>query len=221
MKEKTIIRIHRIIELVDKGNIYVIVGIATLLISPFLAIPELWKFIIRKVKGEVYDSSSGEWTTKEKLELKLQKQKIENREIPLVSKKHVEPQRNERFYFFDKRKLIIPYDKLVYVETEYNETLHSFFKDNAEWLATWQKWHGWDIINVDYDDIKEGMFYPQDFHVFRHGFLWHSNFSSFDKESDLLGSIHYYYDIDLDSDIPIKEQMEQFMRKIYENVDWA
>ena len=114
-------------------------------------------------------------------------------------------------------------EKLRRMITEFDgvELNDNSYMTLSEWLETWQKWHGWDIIDVDYEDLKEGMFYPQDFHVFRHGFLWHSNFSSFDKESDLLGSIHYYYDIDPDSDIPIKEQMEQFMRKIYENVDWA
>ena len=45
--------------------------------------------------------------------------------------------------------------------------------------------------------------------------------SSWDKESDLFGNIHYYYEIDPDSDIPIKEQMELFMRQIYDVVDWA
>ena len=171
----------------------------------------------RKLKGKVYDSASKEWITKEE----QLKEKQKNREIPLTVENHVTPNKNDRFFFFEKRKLSIPYDKLVYVETEYNEKLHNFFSDNAEWLETWQKWHGWDFAEYSYEEIKEGMFYPQDFAVFKHGFLWHSPMSSWDTESDLFGNIHYYYEIDPDSDTPIKQQMELFMRQIYDVVDWA
>ena len=149
------------------------------------------------------------------------KEKLKNREIPLTVENHVTPNKNDKFFFYEKRKLKIPYDKLVYVETDYCEKLHHFFSDNAEWLETWQKWHGWDIAEYSYEDIKEGMLYPQDFAVFKHGFLWHSPMSSWDKESDLFGNIHYYYEIDPDSDTPIKEQMELLMRQIYDVVDWA
>ena len=217
MKQEALKRLDNILDLIDKGNMYVIAGIATAVAIPFLLINEAWKYLARKLKGKVYDSASKEWITKEE----QLKEKQKNREIPLTVENHVTPNKNDRFFFFEKRKLSIPYDKLVYVETEYNEKLHNFFSDNAEWLETWQKWHGWDFAEYSYEDIKEGMFYPQDFAVFKHGFLWHSPMSSWDTESDLFGNIHYYYEIDPDSDTPIKQQMELFMRQIYDVVDWA
>ena len=205
MKQEALIRLDNILEYIDKGNMYVIAGIATIIAIPFLVINEVWKYIVRIIKGK-----------NDKL-----KEKLKNREIPLTVENHVTPNKNDKFFFYEKRKLKIPYDKLVYVETDYCEKLHHFFSDNAEWLETWQKWHGWDIAEYSYEDIKEGMLYPQDFAVFKHGFLWHSPMSSWDKESDLFGNIHYYYEIDPDSDTPIKEQMELLMRQIYDVVDWA
>lgn len=205
MKQEALIRLDNILEYIDKGNMYVIAGIATIIAIPFLVINEAWKYIVRIIKGK-----------NDKL-----KEKLKNREIPLTVENHVTPNKNDKFFFYEKRKLKIPYDKLVYVETDYCEKLHHFFSDNAEWLETWQKWHGWDIAEYSYEDIKEGMLYPQDFAVFKHGFLWHSPMSSWDKESDLFGNIHYYYEIDPDSDTPIKEQMELLMRQIYDVVDWA
>jgi len=205
MKQEALIRLDNILEYIDKGNMYVIAGIATIIAIPFLVINEAWKYIVRIIKGE-----------NDKL-----KEILKNREIPLTVENHVTPNKNDKFFFYEKRKLKIPYDKLVYVETDYCEKLHHFFSDNAEWLETWQKWHGWDIAEYSYEDIKEGMLYPQDFAVFKHGFLWHSPMSSWDKESDLFGNIHYYYEIDPDSDTPIKEQMELLMRQIYDVVDWA
>ena len=221
MKQKTLNRIDNILELIEKGNMYVIAGIATVIAIPFLMLNEAWKCLVKILKGKVYDSASKAWITKKERENNILKEKQKNREIPLTVKNHVTPNKNDRFFFYEKRKLTIPYDKLVYVETDYCEKLHHFFSDNAEWLETWQKWHGWDIAEYSYEDIKEGMFYPQDFAVFKHGFLWHSPMSSWDTESDLFGNIHYYYEIDPDSDTPIKQQMELFMRQIYDVVDWA
>ena len=221
MKQESLIRLDKILNKVDDGNVFVVTAIVTIIIYPFIAIYQIWKYVVRKVKGKVYDPKSQEWITKEEQDKKILKEKLTNREIPLKVENHIMPNKDDRFYFFEKRKLTIPYDKLAYVETTYNEKLHRFFEDNAEWLDSWQKWHGLDIASYSYEDIKEGMLYPQDFAVFKHGFLWHSPMSSWDKDSDIFGSIHYYFEINPDSDIPIKDQMELFMRKIYENIDWG
>lgn len=217
MKQETLIRLDQILKKVDDANIFVLIAIVTVIIYPFLAIYEVCKYIVRRVTGKVYDSTSKEWISKEE----QLKEKVENREISLKVENHVPPNKDDRFYFFEKRKLIIPYDKLVYVETVYNDKLHCFFEENEEWLDTWQKWHGWDIVSYNYEDIKEGMLYPEDFAVFKHGFLWHSPTSSCDKDSDIFGNIHYYFEIDPDSATPIKDQMELFMHKIYNNIDWG
>lgn len=219
MKQETLIRIDKVLTWVDEGNTYVIAAIGTVIAIPFLLIYEAWKFIVRIVKGLVYDHDSKEWITKEEKEKNKLKERQKNREIPLVVENHTTTNKDDRFYFFEKRKLTIPYDQLVYVENEYNEKMHRFFNDNADWLEDWQKWHGFDIANYDFEDIKEGMLYPQDFVVFKHGFLWHSPMSSWDKESDLFGNIHYYYEIDPESETSIKEQMDSFMSKIYNEID--
>lgn len=225
MKTETLFRIKKILEKIEKCNTFVIFLVFIISFIPFRALYEIYKYIVRFInkrrKGMVYDLLNDEWITKEKYDARVLKEKIEAREEPLVVENHVVPDKDAQFFFFKKRKLIIPHDQLVYIETEYNEKLHQFFTDNAEWLETWQKWHGWEIAGYDYEDIKEGMFYPEDFAVFRHGFLWHSPMSSGDNASGLSGSIHYYYEIDPDSAVPIKEQMEQFMRKIYYVVDWG
>lgn len=225
MKAETLFRIKKILEKIEKCNTFVILLVVVMSCFPFYVLYEAYKYIVRcidrKRKGLVYDQLYDEWVTKEKYAARVYKKKIEDREEPLVVKYHVTTDKDDVFFFFGKRKLVIPYDQLVYVETEYNEKLHQFFTDNAEWLEAWQKWHGWEIAEYDYEDIKEGMFYPEDFAVFRHGFLWHSPMSSGDNASGLSGSIHYYYEIDPDSAVPIKEQMEQFMRKIYHVIDWG
>lgn len=141
--------------------------------------------------------------------------------IPLIVENHTPTDKNGRFLFFKKRKLHIPGDQLVYVESEYNEEMHKFFTENAEWLELFQKRHGWDIVEYDEEDIKEGMLYPQDFVVFKHGFLWRSNYITLDEESSVFGNTHLYFELDPISDASIKDQMESMMRKIYAEIDWS
>ncbi|GEM_PF-2351877 len=226
MKLETLERLCKIMEWVAEGNTYIFLSIVYVIASPFLLFVPLvllfekvWHYIDRKRKGKFYDPTDKVWTTKEEQAQKALKEKIENREIPLVAGNHVAPQKDGKFLFFEKRKLYLQTNQLVYVETEYNEKLHRFFDDNADWIERWQYWYGLNIVKADYEDIKEGMLYPQDFSVFKHGFLWHSIFLSDDKESGIWGSEHRYHEIDPDSEIPIKEQMERFPTKIYQAID--
>lgn len=219
MKTETLVKIDKYMEKISDWNFYVLTAIPVFIAALLCWIFMLFKRFFMRIIGKTYDSALERWVTKEERDKEIKNEKIKNREIDLVNDNHITPQMNARFFFFEKRKITIPYDQLVYVETDYNDKIHRFFEDNAEWLEMWQKWHGWDIVKLDYEDIKEGMFYPQDFSVFRHGFLWNSATSSWDEESEIYGNIHYYYDIDPDSDIPIKEQMDRFIRKIFECVD--
>ena len=219
MKRETAERIYNKMEKIEENSICAILLILLLIALPFWSIYDGIKYIRHKIKREVFDSKTKKWRTKEEIEKDILIEKMENREIPLVVENHITPHKDDSFYFFKKRKWIIPSDKLVYVECEYNQKIHQFFDNNAEWLESWQRWHGFEIIEANYDDIKEGMFFPEDFSVFKHGFLWPSSSSSWYKE--IYGNIHYYYEIDPDSIIPIKKQMELFMRKIYEEIDWT
>lgn len=215
MKIETLKRIYKVIKAIDDALLYLICAIVIFTGLPFAAIYKGIRFIYRRLRGKLYDSNTDTWKTKEEIEKEEREKRILNREIPLVVKKHKTPKDGDRIMFFEKRKLKIPYDQIVYVETEYNEKMHSFMSTEKEWLNTFQKWYGFDIVHYNYEDIKEGMFYPQDFSVFRHGFLWCSNQSSGDIETKISGNIHYYFDIDMDSDIPIKTQMKSMMSKIY------
>lgn len=218
MKYETAERIYKTMQKVEEYNFYILIAIPFFVIYPFWALYEGYKYLVHKSRGDVRDPDSGEWTTKEKIEQNKLKVKMKNREIPLAVRNHIHPRKDDCFYFFEKRNLKIPTDKLVYVESEYNDTMHRFFNENTEWIDRWQRWYGFDIVDADYEDIKEGMFFPEDFAVFKHGFLWHSPISSRDREADIFGNIHYY-EIDPDSDISIKEQMDLFMRKIYDTID--
>ena len=189
VKERIFIRLDRMMEKMVGIHYFLVMGTGLLIASPFIVIYYLCKYIGGKVR----------------------------RKAP--KKEHITPSKDKDFLFSEKRKIDIPHDKLVYVEAEYSEKMHRFFEENAEWLAKWQRWHGWDIAEYSSEDIKEGMLYPQDFAVFRHGFLWHAPFSTWDRESDISGAVHYYYEIDPDSATPIKEQMELLMRKLYKKFD--
>lgn len=219
MKQETIVRLDKIMEKISDAHVYIFVTVCVFIASPFIIIYYLYNYIDRKVRRKVYDQKYKEWITPKEKALRELREKWQNREVPLVIENHATPDKNDQFLFFEKRKLFIPCDQLVYVESEYSEKMHRFFDENAEWLDTWQKWHGWDIAEYSYEDIKEGMLYPQDFAIFKHGFLWCSPFSTSDKEADIFGTVHYYYEIDPDSETPIKEQMELFIRKVYEKID--
>lgn len=216
MTLKTLNTILKAMDAIEKAELYLFCLILTIILTPFAAIYTGIRYIYRRLRGKVYDSDAKKWKTKKEIEQERLEKRIRNREVPLAVKKHKTPKEGDRFMFFEKRKLVIPYDQLVYVETEYNEAMHSFLSTEKEWLDTFQKWHGFDIVDYNYEDIREGMFYPQDFSVFKHGFLWRSNENSWDKESHIYGDIHYYYEIDPDSDIPIKDQMKSMMSKIYQ-----
>ena len=84
MKQKTIIWLDHILELIDKGNMYVIAGIVTVFAIPFLMLNEAWKYLVRLFKGKVYDSDSKKWITKKERENNILKEKQKNREIPLM-----------------------------------------------------------------------------------------------------------------------------------------
>lgn len=91
-------------------------------IYPFWALYDGYKYLVHKSRGEVRDPNTGNWTTKEKIEQEKLKVKMSNREIPLAVRNHITPRKDDCFYFFEKRNLKIPTDKLVYVESEYNDT---------------------------------------------------------------------------------------------------
>lgn len=104
MKQETLIRLDKILNKVDDGNVFVVTAIVTIIIYPFIAIYQIWKCVVRKVKGKVYDPKSQEWITKEEQDKKILKEKLTNREIPLKVENHIMPNKDDRFYFFEKKE---------------------------------------------------------------------------------------------------------------------
>ena len=95
MKQETLIRLDKILNKVDDGNVFVVTAIVTIIIYPFIAIYQIWKYVVRKVKGKVYDPKSQEWITKEEQEtcykiLDHQKSEISSSECSMISQKFIE-----------------------------------------------------------------------------------------------------------------------------------
>lgn len=99
-------------------------------------------------------------------------------EVPTEAKPHVTPVPNYgRFLFKENRIVKIPIDKIAYVETVPDETIHKLLEENKERIRYWEEWYGIKIIHVDYESIKQAMVYPQDFPFFKHGFIWQTEWS--------------------------------------------
>lgn len=219
MKNETLYKLDQILSDVDEKQLdalaFCIAVVGTLIALPFLLIYEFGSDVYWRMKGYVRDKDTNRWISKTELARKETNRRIRNRELPLVTENHVARKNTDPVFVFEQRKLVFPYSQLVYVETKRCEKIRRFMEDDAEWLDNWQQWYGYDIAEYDAEDIKEGMFYPQDFAVFRHGFLCYSGRLMEDKESGLWGCVYRYYEIDPDSKIPIREQMERMIREIY------
>lgn len=144
-------------------------------------------------------------------------QKIEHRELTTEGLEHTVPKPDEPFFFYDKRCFNLPHGTIAYVETIPDEKLHKFFGTEKSWLDKFTDKWGLKIVNVNIDDVRKDMFFPQDADVFRHGILWNTEYSTNEEEYGLIGSVHFYYDIDTNSEVPIKEQLKSIAHKIYDD----
>lgn len=133
------------------------------------------------------------------------------------SRKSYNQQHNKYLYpFHSERKLILRRTTIAYVENRYCERMHKFFEENTEWIKDFEQWHGVHIVFVDNEELKEGMFFPQDLdNCMNHGFLWHQYASTAEPEYGFSCDNHYYVDITPTSDEDIKTQMHIFMSKVY------
>lgn len=131
-------------------------------------------------------------------------------------KPHVTPKPTDgRFLFKEDRELKIPVNKVAYIETVHDKAIQRFLEEEKAWLQYWQEWYGIEIISVDNDSIRQGMVFPQDFTVFKHGFLWQSNINSGDGiNNGMRGDVGRYYELDPKGK-PLKEQMKDIANLIY------
>lgn len=132
-------------------------------------------------------------------------------------KPHATPARTGRFLFRKDRDLKVPRDKIAYVAACPDDRIDRFLRDNAPWLRQWQEWNGIDIIHADADRLREGMAFPQDFSVFRHGFVWQLSVSAGDGINEgAVGNLAFYFDLDPEGPSPLKAQMDSMADTIHE-----
>lgn len=172
-------------------------------------------FIVVSPIAVVFSPFIGIWYSCKWLYKHLSKKKVE--EVQPEIKSHVTPKPNYgRFLFKEDREVKIPIDKIVYVETSPDEAISTFLEEDKDWIRFWQEWYGIDIINVDYDTIKQSMVYPQDFRSFKHGFVWQTgDWSSDEINNDKHGDIGRYFELDPKIDKSLRDQMKDFAYLIY------
>lgn len=166
--------------------------------------------------GNVNDIKKLSYSTKEEL---LETGKINIAELPHDHKNYRRD--SAVFPFHQKNKLNLDFQEIAYVENKHCERMHRFFEEQAEWIKDFEHWHGFRIVFINCDEIKEGLLFPQDFYDYmNHGFLWNEHTSSGDPEYGFDCKNHLYVDIELTTDEDIKKQMHLFMSKVYESFQW-
>lgn len=147
---------------------------------------------------------------------KIEQGKTRISSLPHSRKKYNQWHNINLYPFHRERKLILGRTTIVYVENKYCDRMHKFFEEQAEWIKDFEQWHGVHVAFVDNEELKEGMFFPQDLdNCMNHGFLWNQNASSSEPEYGFSCINHYYIEIDPSSDEEIKKQMHIFMSKVY------
>lgn len=220
MNYNTICKFQRITDKIENVMLAFVVIIGGIFYIPVFISMRLYEYLLEK--GKVYrinkyvafpDEMKG-LSLDEKIAL-IEQGKIRISTLPHNRKNY--SQNKYLFPFHKERKLILEDTVIAYIENRYCDRMHLFFEKEAEWIKDFEQWHDVRIVYIDAEDIKEGMFFPQDFENYmNHGFLWHQYASSTDPEYDFWCDNHYYVDIALSSDDDIKKQMHIFMSRVYD-----
>lgn len=190
MRQSTIKQINNITDNLMNGNFMVLLVLGSIVACPFLCIYEILKWIYRCFR----------------------------KRCPSKPIEHITPEANDRFLFRKTNDSDERQDIFIYVETEYDETIHRFFEDEKEWITDLQQWYGIDIIKEDGEEIKKKMVYPQDFTVFRHGFLWSTRMVAC-RDDVVENAVDYlYFDINPESEASMKEQIRMAMGRVYDKL---
>lgn len=224
MKYKTLCRLEKITDKLEV-NMLVVAAIPFLILySPFYLFSQLREKYEKKKEesflndwnGNVEDIKKLSFSTKDEL---VEMGKINIAELP---HDHMNYRRDSALFpFHQKNKLNLDFQEIAYVENKPCERMHQFFEEQAEWIKDFEHWHGFRIVFINSDDIKEGLLFPQDFdNYMNHGFLWNEHTSSGDPEYGFDCKNHIFVDIELTTDEDIKKQMHLFMSKVYESFQW-
>lgn len=227
MKYETICTLEKITEKTELSLFCIAAAPVVVLCLPVIAYKHIRDKRQKKMEeerkedwsGRVEDIKKLSYTTKNYL---VETGKIKISELPHDRKKYHSSMWETVFPFRRKRKLELGFQEIAYVENNYCERMHRFFEEQAEWVKDFEHWHGFRIVFVNNDELKEGMLFPQDFDDYmNHGFLWNGHTSSGDPEYGFDCQNYLYADFQLTSDEDIKRQMHLFMSKAYESFQWA
>lgn len=222
MKYETICKLHKVTDKLEEilfvmgalvcGVFYIPVYLSMMLYDWFLKKKN--DYLINK-----YAMFPDETDTLSRDEIKalIERGKIRISNLPHSRKKYNLRHNKHLYPFHSERKLHLGSTTIAYVENRYCERMHQFFEQQIEWLKEFEQWHGVHIVFVNNEELKEGMFFPQDLdNCMNHGFLWHQHANSTEPEYDFSCDCHYYVDINPLSDDEIKQQMHVFMSKVHE-----
>lgn len=187
-------RIHAVTDKINDVNEY----LKFVIVIPLMPIIAVWA-VIETFKETRRERKQKELIEKRRKELETPKPKV-----------HVIPSKDGRFELNTSNAHSLPFDKIVYVEVEHDDTIEKFFKEENAWIAKWQEWYGLEIVNLDHQLIHESLRYPQDFHVLRHGFLVNLPYTN---------GYRRYFEIDPDSEKTLKQQMNDIAICILDGIN--
>ncbi|MCQ2212057.1 MAG: hypothetical protein MJZ36_00280 [Bacteroidaceae bacterium] len=171
---------------------------------------------------EMIDSIKRE--DKEEKKIKTEKEilieRIESGEVCMADLPHtrIEGDNVFAFHYEDYKGEKYKIGSLVYVETEYNEPIHRFFKEQKEEVDKWERKYGYKILFLDQDDFFKNMCFPQERSMLKHGLLYNGGVSTGDREYSVNIRPWGYVELDPNNAIPIQGQLSliaQYLCKDY------
>lgn len=224
MNYDTLCRLERITDKLEVIFLFIGAIFVLILYAPFYIYRKLCDKYEKRQQEKFLNNWTGNVKDIKKLSYNTKKELVEKGKIIISQLPHDHNNYHNDaalFPFHRERKLVLDFQEIAYIENKHCERMHRFFEEQAEWIKDFEHWHGFKIVFIDYDKMKEGMFFPQDFDThMNHGFLWNEHISTGDPEYGFDCNKHLYMEIELTSDEDIKRQMHLFMSKVYEVFQW-
>lgn len=202
-------------------------GIVCIIISPILLCIILYDYVERFYKrfivhrNHIYDKENEEYYTAEEYQKLCEKRafsaKLNAREADLSGVIKERKPDNPHFYMYHNRTFDMPLFTLMYVENEPCERLHTFFKDNEQWLKEWMNWYGFEFCIADAEALRRDLLYPSDFSHMPHGIAYLSNRCPSTYDYSVKCDIVFYYTIPTGTDEEIRDFFDLLAQNYYEH----
>lgn len=222
MKYETVCRLHKVTDKIEEVLVVIAGIVAGVFYLPVYLSMRLYEWLHEKridylINKYAIFPDDTETLTRDEVKALIEQGKIRISNLPHSHKKYNQRYNKNVYPFHSERNLILGRTTIAYVENRYCDRMHKFFEEQAEWIKEFEQWHGVHIAFVDNEELKEGMFFPQDLDdCMNHGFLWNQDVRNSEPEYDLSCIIHHYIEIDPSSDENIKKQMHVFMSKVHD-----